>query len=648
VNFFNGLRRNAWLRVVSLSICLLVLFFLFLFFSNEGPRTSIPNPINDNDQPAFVDLTTRPTDSNPSHIKNEEIPTEFRSRAARLLFRSKDGKELPSELKVVLECSDKTMRLTVVKKIQDSKEFEVDSIPANLCAVTLLHPDFLLQTSLELYQGRNDGLVGVVTCFAAPILEVSGLSELAIGIPTSPFSKISVSAPRPIEWDEGTIFQRYKLILESKVMPCLQWFPRNPDNLCSSQIIPSGSNLDKVKFSLPMVGSGILNIFGESSLGRSIGATLDRQNIELRSGETTFIDLRRLNLANLIATYALPNSWTGEIIRVALSQRDDSGSWREIRSFSEKSTGELFFVGLRPVETRLSLVRSGSPSLTVLPTERELLLKPGENRFEQVFGDAREFTVHAPLGKTSFGHEGQLEWEIQRDGRVLARDCELAEMRVPLRYCLWPSDEVRFIYKTFLKGYSSRDFIVDECVLAPNQSEVFFEPRQGSAVQLSGVNWRDFAFLLVLQGQNLVKTICLDEFPASAGSDPLSLSLPQGLFRLVFLPQATVWTSTQTGLEVQFAAPHLKPGEIVPMQVEARTLATRKLRFVGNGGDYEICVIDQIGQAELKTLGTYLIDSVGNFPEDVPLYLISRRTGLRQRLELKDLPEGEVQTIELP
>lgn len=270
-------------------------------------------------------------------------------------------------------------------------EFEVESIPADLCAVTLLHPEFILQTALDLYQGRSDGVVGAVTCSRAPRFEFTGLSELAIRERSIPPLTILVRAPRPKEWELSTDERRCKLIAESKMWPGLRL---GLETLSFALEFEARVDFDKVMFSFPMVGSGDFVVLGEREV-----AVVERRKIDLHSGETTFFDLTHRSLATLVATYDLPESWDGDSTAINLSQSDASG--QQIMSSSRlvgvESKGEVLALGLRPATTHLYLRQGNSPGLIVLPTFCDLTLKSGENHFEQIFGTAREFVVHAPL-----------------------------------------------------------------------------------------------------------------------------------------------------------------------------------------------------------------------------------------------------------
>lgn len=137
--------------------------------------------------------------------------------------------------------------------------------------------------------------------------------------------------------------------------------------------------------------------------------------------------------------------------------------------------------------------------------------------------------------------------------------------------------------------------------------------------------------------------------PKNDGVFPLALALPAGPLRLVFLRRDFIqWTAESSGIEVQLSAPPLYPGELVPMHVKAQLLATRMLRFVGNADDYEFCVIDQSGQSQLRSSCVLAYRTGLAVPKDVPIHLIEFYSRQVRRLELKDLPDGEVQTIELP
>lgn len=575
-------------------------------------------------------------------------PTKSRPRpttAERLLLRSSNGQSLPIELKVILECIDNSMIVSSALRMKDSKDLALDSVPPNLRSLTILHPEYELHSTLELDPGKINGFAGLVTCYPAPKVEISGLSELAIENQPSLARTIYIDTPRPKNWPAEPRKQREKrlgLISESKTWPEIDWSPRAPDILSIKKKIQPNTNLGHIMISVPTSGSGRLSILDKS--GNDI---LETQTLELHSGETTYLDLRRLNLASLTATYELPRTWSGDI-HFELYQKTDSGLWNKMRGFTCEATGKLSYVGLRPLETRIILNYSVMPNFDLLPTERELTLKPGMNHVENLFGSPREFTVFAQTGKTTLGHDAGLEYEISRDGRVLHRDGAYVT-NGRRRLCAWPSDTVRLIYKTVLSGLSSRDFIADECVLAPNQTEVSFEARQGAAHQLSGLNVQYFHDILILRGNDLLKRINITpRIGESEESEVLTLALPQGPLRLVFLRADLLMSGDSSEFEVHLSAPPLKPGELLPLRVEPRPLAKRLFRFVGNCTAYEFCLVDQFGGIHFDSNCASYKDHIYAFPKGLALSLISRRTGLRQQVEWQDLPEGEVQTIELP
>lgn len=381
---------------------------------------------------------------------------------------------------------------------------------------------------------------------------------------------------------------------------------------------------DTFGFFVPVSGHGILRMFGTS--GHEL---LPQQNVRLQPGETTYIDLRRMTLANLTASLDLPNTWDGKA-EIRVSQLSESGSAESGSAESTRNVlcdvhGEFSLVGLRPTLTRLSLLRSQSRSQLLLPSEREISLKPGENHFDQVFGAPHELVVYAETEKTSFGHYATLEYEVQRNGRVIDQS-GIVLVRGQRRLLAWNSDSVRLIYKTWLEGFSSMDSVVEERVIRPGESEIRFGSKQGSAIQITGLNWKEFQYLLVLQGQDLVKVVDLGRFPKNVENTKLTLSLPEGPLRLVFLQRELMWPG-QSGIESNFSAPRLSAGELIPIHAEPRALALRSLLFTGNHSEFELCLLDQLERTHFKTSCTELKDSAFAVPKGLPLTLISRHTG---------------------
>jgi hypothetical protein len=571
-------------------------------------------------------------------IESPQAPTS----SARLLLQSQNGDELPAELKVILETDDNVLSSAVATKSNDSKQLILDSFPANLRCLTILHPDYDMHSTLALDATRNDGFAGVVSCYRAPKIEISGLTELSLGDPSGLEQEVELRIAQPKHWPKERFqqrSQRFSLIRETGAWPDLNFSPQIELHLWTSSKIQPGIDNDKITISAPTSGSTQLWISDKRG-----GRNLEDQRIDLRSGETTYIDLRSLNLASLIASYEIPSAFKTDSTFMALSQRDESGAWKQIRWLNRGIPGELFSVGLPAVETLVSLKYNVSPEIDLLPTEQVLTLKPGMNHFKNIFGSPREITVHAETGKTSFGHQAGLIYEIRRDAQVLYRDGVFIH-EGQRRLCVWPSDTVHFIYVTRLEGFSSDDFVTEEATLGPSQCDVFFNPQRGSALRLSGVDWGKYRQNLVLQNGRILKLV---DSPTGTTIDERLFSLPEGPLKLILLPHHLLTSRDQPGLEIQLFSRPLKPGEISDQRISATSLKLQRLRFVGDQKSYSIAVIDSYGQPHLETHCTIFNEFVVELPKALPLTLIHLPSGKRRPVELKDLPDGEVQTIKLP
>jgi hypothetical protein len=537
---------NHILRWTGRSLLLGSFVALIVFFLRT-PVNRDPQPTDDWQAKYTTPshLSTAPSAS-PASSTSKDLPKQ--DLTAGLIIRSQNNHSLPSEMSLILETHDHALLTTTASKKNDSADLSFETTTMNLRNVTILHPEYETQTTLLLDPSRRDGTAGVVLCAPAPKINISGLSELSLGDKGLLASALFLHFPLPQNWDSDLLARFVPILSTSKAWQNLSWSP-GQENLYLKVPIPPNLSLDSIALHAPSSGPGILRILNKESFDM-----LPPQRLELRSGETTHIDLRQLKLARLTATINPPSAWNAQI-KIKISQREDSGLWNHTHTFFCEANGEIAVVGLRPLETRLSLCHSASPSMDLLPTERVLLLEPGENHVENVFGSAHEFLVRAETEKTAYGHYATVEFGVFQDGRILDHD-GLVLANGQWRLCAWASDTVKLTYKTWLDGFACADFISETVLLAPGQDELSFKSHPGSALRLSGLDWGNQRTMLVLRNGTLLKVI-----DSSRGdrADERAFALPEGTLQLIFLQDDLSIMNGRYGTEIRLSSPPLKP-----------------------------------------------------------------------------------------